>query len=90
MAASFATSITASRVTPSRIPASAAAFVQDTFAYQEDICARTLGHFTLMIQHQGFNATSLNASILARMLFEIVQRLDPRADAPPEISLHAT
>jgi len=49
--------------------------LQDTFAYQEDIVARTLGHFTLMIQHQGFNATSLNAFDLGQNVVEIVQRL---------------
>ena len=80
MPASPASSITALRVTPSRMPASSGGVQQPAALDQEDVVARALGDFALVVEHQGFDAAGLQALDLGQDVVEVVERLDPRAE----------
>ena len=70
--------MTASRVMPSRMPASSGGVCRTPLAHQEDIVAGALGDFAFVIEHQGFDAAGLQAFDLGQNVVEVVERLDPR------------
>ena len=65
---------------PSRMPASIGGVQQHAVAHQEDVVARALGDFALVVEHQGFDAAGLQAFDLGQDVVEIVERLDPRVE----------
>ena len=67
--AARASSITASRVIPSRMPESIEGVWIAPVLDDEDVVAGALGDLALVVEHQGFEAAGLVPSILARMLF---------------------
>ena len=53
---------------------------QHAVADQEDVVGRALGHFALVVEHQGFHAAGLHALDLGQDVVQVVERLDPRAE----------
>ena len=52
---------------------------QPPVADQEDVVAGALGHFALVVEHQGLDAAGLHALDLGQDVVQVVERLDPRA-----------
>ena len=57
---------------------------QHAVADQKDVVARAFGDFALVVEHQGFDAAGLQAFDLGQNVVEIIERLDPRAQAPAD------
>ena len=53
--------------------------LQYAVAHQEDVVARALGDFALVVQHQRFDAAGLQAFDLRQDVVQIIERLDARA-----------
>ena len=58
-------------------------------ADQEDVVAGALGHFALVVEHQGLDAAGLKALDLGQDVVQVVQRLDPRAQRGRMVPRHA-
>ena len=58
-------------------------------AHEEDVVARALGHFALVVEHQRFDAAGLQAFDLGQDVVEVIERLDPRAQRGRVVPLHA-
>ncbi len=57
---------------------------QPAAADQEDVVAGALGHLALVVEHQGLDAAGLKPLDLGQDVVQVVERLDPRARAPPD------
>ena len=80
MPAARANSITASRVMPSSMPDSSEGVSSTAVADEEDVVAGALGHFALVVEHQGLDAAGLLPLDLGQDVVEVIERLDPRAE----------
>ena len=61
------------------MPASIGRREQHAVADQEDVVAGALGHFALVVEHQGLDAAGLQPFDLGQDVVQVVERLDPRA-----------
>ena len=62
---------------------------QHAVADQKDVVAGALGHFALVVEHQGFAAAGLQAFDLGQDVVQIVERFDPRAERGRMVALRA-